>query len=194
MRRTDFSSPCRRWRRSIRQHTQSSMRQHASAYGSITSAYVGIRRHTSAYLATQHLPSLPRNPHHFFEVCLLSSKILQMGYCVPRQHTSEYVSIRQHSSAYVSMCQHTSAHVSIPVSHVSFCRCQCSSRWDVCSCSIRQHTSAYVSIRQHKSAYVSILQHTSAHRTPLDGRCAAANLARVSAHLRNCQRMLLFLL
>jgi hypothetical protein len=34
-----------------------------------------------------------------------------------------------------------------------------------CRCSIRQHTSDYVSIRQHTSAYVSIRQHTSAYST-----------------------------
>jgi hypothetical protein len=171
MRRTDFSSPCRRWRRSIRQHTQSSMRQHASAYGSITSAYVGIRRHTSAYLATQHLPSLPRNPHHFFEVCLLSSKILQMGYCVPRQHTSAYASNRQHVSAYVTTRQHTCEPcflLSLPVLLSLGCvQLQHTSAY----VRIRQHESAYVSISQHTSAYVSIRQHTSAYvSTPYSSR------------------------
>jgi len=142
MRRTDFSSPCRRWRRSIRQHTQSSMRQHASAYGSITSAYVGIRQHT-----WRRSICLPFHATH---------TIFSRSACCRRRSfrwdTVCHVSIRQHSSAYVSMCQHTSPHVNIPVSHVSFCRCQCSSRWDVCSCSIRPHTSAYVSMSQHTSA------------------------------------------
>jgi hypothetical protein len=59
-----------------------------------------------------------------------------------RQHTSAYVSIRQQLLAVVARED----------------RVRCSRRH---KSSIRQHTSAYVSIRQHTSEYVSIRQHTS---------------------------------
>ncbi len=74
--------------------TCTSIRQHTSAYVSISQQRLGyvvddtsstrtsIRQHTSAYVSI-------------------------------RQHTSAYVSIRQHTSAYVSIRQHTSAYVSI---------------------------------------------------------------------------------
>jgi hypothetical protein len=63
------------------------MRQHTSAYVSIRSGYVGIRRRTSAYVSIRQ---------HTVRI---------------RRHTSAYVSIRQHTSAYVSIRQHTSAYV-----------------------------------------------------------------------------------
>ncbi len=85
-----------------------------------------------------------------------------------------YVSIRQHTSAGDSIRQHTSAYVSIRtiVEAALGLRAYTHARvtWIVqqegqyaCWHSIRQHTSAYVSIRQHTSAYVSIRQHTSAY-------------------------------
>jgi hypothetical protein len=107
-----------------------------------------------------------------------------------RQHTSAYVSIRQHSFsmrpggsnatstalpqplAYVSIRlhsirQHTAAYVSIrhfhrPPGGRAANRCLHYRH----NGSIRQHTSAYVSIRQHTSAYVSIRQHTSTSWRP----------------------------
>ncbi len=50
---------------------------------------------------------------------------------------------------YVSIRQHMSAYVSVSIRQNIF--------------SIRQNSSAYVSIRQHTSAYVSIRQHASAY-------------------------------
>jgi hypothetical protein len=90
------------------------------------------------------------------------------------QHTSAYVSIRQHTSAYVSIRQHTSAYVSIRIRIPSRrglggrdrdgpLAARTPRKPPRCTCRIRQHTSAYVSIRQHTSAYVSIRQNTSAY-------------------------------
>ena len=76
---------------------------------------------------------------------------------VLRQHTSAFVSIRQHTSAYVSIrmstadiqCPHTGTYVSaycyVCVLYTSPATHLAPSYW--CYVSIRQHTSAYVSIR-----------------------------------------------
>jgi hypothetical protein len=107
-----------------------------------------------------------------------------------------YVSIRQHTSAYVSIRQHTSSQVLLRLLVYAPLRLRVgggkklaatASLRETSACvscgltyvSIRQHTSAYVSIRQrracvscglretsvcqHTSAYVSIRQHTSAY-------------------------------
>jgi hypothetical protein len=92
-----------------------------------TSAYVSIRQHTSAYVSI-------------------------------RQHTSAYVSIRQHTSAYVSrgaIRQHTfSLEEALKCSSTCHCVLRSASAPESCV-GICLHT--YVSIRQHTSAYVSIL-------------------------------------
>jgi hypothetical protein len=117
-----------------------------------------------------------------------------------RQHTSAYVSRRQHTSAYVRIRQHSACRP-LPAScqarerqYSYFCTSKASklrtstvqfialSSFSPTRCSInvsiRQHTSAYVSIHQHRqhtsarhaaaptSAYVSIRPHTSAYVSP----------------------------
>jgi hypothetical protein len=52
---------------------------------------------------------------------------------------------------------------------------------------LRQHTSAYVSIRQHTSAYVSIRQHTSACVCIRQHASACVNASASSAYVSICQ-------
>jgi hypothetical protein len=116
-----------------------------------TSAYVGIRRHTSAYAAhTLQIPVMhvSRVRRSQTTASFLVSSITTIPSTCIRQHTSAYVSIRQHTSAYVSIRQHTSAYVRI-----------------------RQHTSEYVSIRQYTSAYVSIRPHGPGRRRARSRLC-----------------------
>jgi hypothetical protein len=68
---------------------------------------------------------------------------------------SAYVSIRQHTSLYVSIRD------AVGGGGGGLGAVQRGDEVELVS--IRQHTSAYVSIRQHTSAYVSIRQHTSAY-------------------------------
>jgi hypothetical protein len=162
---------------------------HASVF--VLTYAVCIHQHTSAYATTklrvlacllpQHLDELRRQ--HWRECAQRSLRIAQRR----PEVLSAYISIRQHTSAYVSIrSAHTSAHTSAssalrrepprrsapllpaPVAYVS----------------IRQHTSAYVSIRQHTAAYVSIrvlfrVQHSSAYVSIREHTCLAAPVARV---------------
>jgi hypothetical protein len=90
----------------------------------------------------------------------IRDSIRRSGHAVFLAHAAEaYASIRQHASAYVSM-RHSirdsirrSGHA-VLIAHAAVAY--------ACD-SIRQHTSAYVSIRQHESACVSMRQHTSAY-------------------------------
>jgi hypothetical protein len=125
-----------------------------------TSAYVSIRQHTSAYLCA----------------CFRLQRGELVSIC---QHTSAYVSIRQHTSAYVSIPERRARHrfsraPSNPhtraagvrelfhslrlapecrASAALYPRSQAPVREQHCSPTIRQHTSAYVSIRQHTSEH-----------------------------------------
>jgi hypothetical protein len=157
-------------------------------------AYVSIRQHTSAYasLTSPTTNTMHDGPSHVTNRPLLSSGgstvILisaepkaasspetgsmhtTCAHVSIRQHTSAYVRPRArqrpalctqpaHTSAYVSIRQHTSAYVSIRQAASSP---ETGSMHTTCAhVSIRQHTSAYVSIRQHTSAYVSIRQQCS---------------------------------
>ncbi len=123
-------------------------------------AYVSIRQprqHTSAYIEDYYLCE-------YFWVCLCEASVRAFMWCVCacrrvsiRQHTSAYVSIRQHTPAYACRCKHCHtecsiwlilAKVAMPVGHVA-CNKLKPSRSLSCA-SIRQHTSAYVSIRTDK--------------------------------------------
>jgi hypothetical protein len=77
----------------------------------------------------------------------------------------EALRIRQHTSAYVSI-----RYMSQATQATQVCRAYVS---------MRQHTSAYVSIRQHTSAYVSIRymsQATQATQVCRAGACSALKL------------------
>ena len=92
----------------------------------------------------------------------------------PPPHPPASASIRQHTSAYVSI-QHTSdyiAYISIRQLRHSYMhsgseRARAHSR----PSSIRQHTTAYVSIREHTSAYVRGVENDHADGGWPRGRC-----------------------
>jgi hypothetical protein len=93
-----------------------------------------------------------------------ASGMWHLGYSM-RHGRIRHSAARQHTSAYVSIRQHTSAYVSIRLCNVSIRLMSGCTRIVLLFLpilvlssyvSIRQHTSAYVSIRQHTSAYVSI--------------------------------------
>jgi hypothetical protein len=118
-------------------------------------AYVSIRQHTSEYVSIRDEHMRPTQCHSAAE-------------CSIRQHTSAYVSIRQHTSEYVtSMCGQLSATV-LPKRSAGLYT-------NATYVSIRQHTSAHVSMRQHTSAYVSIRQHTSAYISTRQSGCSAGH-------------------
>jgi hypothetical protein len=76
-----------------------------------TSAYDGIRQHTSASICKEHhnhrdAANVKVEKKHRAD--RLPAVIVVCAYVSIRQHTSAYVSIRQHTSAYVSTRQHTS--------------------------------------------------------------------------------------
>jgi hypothetical protein len=118
-----------------------------------TSAHVSTRQHTSACVSirqtcmdTKHTTYANGIEH----TCRLR-----------RVHTSAYVSIRQHTSAHVRTREHTSdAHTTYANGTEHICRLSGLSMRAGGSGTTRrtpcQHPSASVSIRQHTSAYVSI--------------------------------------
>jgi hypothetical protein len=106
-----------------------------------------------------------------------------------RQHTSAYVSIRQHTSAYVSIRPHASAYRSAYVSRRQRLRegvtegAVCERLRERCVRGLGHGTlsrlqartsSSRISIRQHTSAYVSIRQRLRQERAPLPHASAAA--------------------
>jgi hypothetical protein len=142
-----------------------SPRQHTSAYVSTrqhTSAHVSIRQHTSTYVAGCRCVRVPRC-RSAFRVSICTFVPVKQVKAVPIAVHAELTLAAANALALfvlpagdvavhicVSIHQHTSAYVTayVSVRH-----------------SIRQHTSAYVSIRQHTSAHVSTRQHTSAYVT-----------------------------
>jgi hypothetical protein len=92
-----------------------------------------------------------------------SAILYSPAYVSIRQHTPAYASIRQHTPAYVSIRQHTAVGTRPALLALACSRELVGEHYGATIGSIRQHTSAYVSIRQHTSAYVSIRQNTSAY-------------------------------
>ena len=139
----------------------------------VTSAYVHIRQHTSAYV------SRPAQAASWELAYLGAAQSRGCAGQLPaapshaRLHTSVYVSIRQHqyTSAYVARLRRSTASCAFSRAPVLFLLRQylyfCTSTASTLSTrSVPELTSAYVSIRQHTSAYVStrsIRQHTSAY-------------------------------
>jgi hypothetical protein len=91
-----------------------------------------------------------------------------LAYVSIRQHTSAYVSVRQHTSAYVSIRQHARLHTCLELCRWSLRRrdfgiprlapvATLMSFFASIAISRRRRSAYIYSIRQHTSAYVSIL-------------------------------------
>jgi hypothetical protein len=131
------------------------MRKHTS--------YVSIRQHTSASRSTSriHLPHVSIRPHTSAYVSIRQA----LGVYRASPSTRPHVSIRPHTSAYESIRQHTSD--SRSVSRITFHATVTNPRPSATARSVPtfgstprlrppRHTPACISIRQHTSAYVSV--------------------------------------
>jgi hypothetical protein len=133
----------------------------------IIAAATCTRQNTSAYIL---LPPALRSKlvvQKYYKSQISGTKALKFsGYYISiRQHTSAYISLRQHTSAYISIRQHTTEIFGLLPNKANpiIVATKEHSIWS----STAPHellstyrkliiTPAYVSIRQHTSAYVSI--------------------------------------
>jgi hypothetical protein len=104
----------------------------------------------------------PTHPHTH----LSRSSSMSRRCCFSTSPTSPSTCIRQHTSACVCIRQHTSA----------CCLSTSPTSPSTCIRSIRQHTSAYVSIHLHTPAYVSMLSLNVAYVSLNLQRCIVVNL------------------
>jgi hypothetical protein len=141
----------------------------------LTSAYVSIRLHTSAYVTDCLFCSLRR--FSLIAATCTGASATGCPVSIARRrscsnlHTSAYVSIRQHTSAYVSIRQNTRPHTSAYVSTTCLARHRpTDSMAPAILCGM--HSTApptafvYVCIRQHTFAYVCIRKQSFVVFTP----------------------------
>jgi hypothetical protein len=185
------------------------IRQHTSAYVSIRQrrhSLLQMRQHTSAYVkgvawecfifdasadVSIRLHQMRQQTHLSggTECCRYVS-IRQrscMGLCKMRQHTSAYrvLQIRQHTSKELHgkkelQIRHTSKELQIG-QHTSADTSADRSAYD----SIRQHTSAYVSIRQRSCIGVHYLMQSAKILFAIRRGCAAADSLRIASSLQS---------